>query len=94
MVKVMTDQDKSWEEKKGSENLREFIFMTRSGYRHFFVLGSDLHDAEERFLQIDEIKRFGFSLDDLPIRLENRPEIKSFSMDDFWNRNENIAVSI
>lgn len=89
----MTSLDKAWEEKKGTENLREFIFMTRSGYRHFFVLGADLHDAEKRFLQIDEIKRFGFTLDDLPIRLENRPEIKSFSMDDFWNRNENVVVS-
>lgn len=88
----MTDQDKSWEEKKDTENLREFIFMTRSGYRHFFVLGSDLHDAEKRFLQIDEIKRFGFTLEDLPIRLENGPEIKSFSMDDFWNCNENVAI--
>lgn len=90
----MTDQDKSWEEKKGSENLREFIFMTPSDYRHFFVLGSDLHDAEKRFLQINDVKRFGFTLDDLPIRLENSSEIKSFSMDDFWSHNENLQASV
>jgi len=65
-----------WANLKDKENLREYIFMTRSGYRHFFVLGKDLHDAEENFMKVDELKRCGFSLNDLPIRLENKPEVK------------------
>jgi hypothetical protein len=86
----MTDEkDIAWENLKGNANLKEFIFMTRSGYRHFFVLGKDLKNAEENFMRIDEIKRCGFTLDDLLIRLENKPEVKNFSMDDFWNNNEN-----
>ena len=69
--------------------MKEFIFMTRSGYRHFFVLGKNLKEAEENFMRIDEIKRCGFTLDDLLIRLENKPEVKNYSMEDFWTRNEN-----
>lgn len=83
------EKDNLWNNLKGNENLKEFIFMTRSGYRHFFVLGKDLKEAEETFMRIDEIKRCGFTLDDLLIRLENKPEVKNFSMDDFWNNNEN-----
>lgn len=61
--------------------------MTRSGYRHFFVLGSDLKDAEENFMKIDEIKRNGFNLDELPIRLEYEIEkCKEWSMDNYWSR--------
>lgn len=89
----MTDQDRSWENRKGAENLREYIFMTRLGYRHFFVLGADLSDAEKRFMLIDEIKRCGFTLDDLPIRLENSLEVLDFSMDNFWERNENKLIT-
>jgi len=85
----MKDADGFWEERKGREQLREYIFMTPSGYRHFYVLGADLKDAEKRFLQIDEVKRCGFTLDDLPIRLENCPDVDQFSMDDFWKLNEN-----
>lgn len=76
---------------KDVKDLKEYIFMTRSGYRHFFVLGKDLQDAEENFMRVDEIKRCGFSLDDLPIRLENKPEVKDFSIDDFWNNKENTS---
>jgi hypothetical protein len=83
------EKDVSWENLKGNKNLKEYIFMTRSGYRHFFVLGKDLEDAEEKFMCIDEIKRCGFSLDDLPIRLENKPESKNYTIEDFWNKNEN-----
>lgn len=83
------DQDILWENLKGNENLKEYIFMTRSGYRHFFVLGKDMKDAEKNFMRIDEIKRCGFTLEDLPIRLENKPETKNYSMDDFWAKNEN-----
>ncbi len=82
-------QDIHWEDLKSKENLKEYIFMTRSGYRHFFILGKDLNDAEKNFMRIDEIKRYGFALDDLPIRLENKPETKGYSMDDFWEKNEN-----
>ena len=82
-------QDVHWEKLKSNNNLKEYIFMTRSGYRHFFVLGKNLKDAEEKFMRIDEIKRCGFTLDDLPIRLENKPETKDYSMDDFWDKNEN-----
>lgn len=83
------EQDIAWENLKESENLREYIFMTRSGYRHFFVLGKNLKHAEENFMRIGVIKRCGFTLDDLPIRLENKPETKDYSMDDFWAKNEN-----
>ena len=77
---------------QSSKDLKEYIFMTRSGYRHFFILGKDLHDAEENFMRVDEIKRCGFTLDDLPIRLENKPETKNFTIEDFWNKRENIVV--
>lgn len=90
----MLDHDVKWENLKGTKNLKEYIFMTRSGYRHFFVLGKDLKDAEENFMRIDEIKRCGFTLDDLPIRLENKPEVKSYSMDDFWDKNENQSTEL
>ena len=83
------DRDEDWERLKESENLKEYIFMTRSGYRHFFVLGKDLKDAEKNFMRIDVIKRCGFTLDDLFIRLENKPETKDYTMDDFWAKNEN-----
>jgi len=83
-----------WANLKDKENLREYIFMTRSGYRHFFVLGKDLHDAEENFMKVDELKRCGFSLNDLPIRLENKPEVKNYTIEDFWNKNENKIVAI
>jgi len=87
---MQNQKDILWENLKGNDNLKEFIFMTHSGYRHFFVLGKDIKDAEENFMRVDEIKRCGFSLEDLPIRLENKPETKDYSMDDFWARNENI----
>ncbi len=80
--------DKDWQKLKKEKNLKEYIFMTRSGYRHFFVLGENLKDAEENFMKIDEIKRNGFSLTDLPIRLENSEDVKNFSPDDFWKMNE------
>lgn len=86
---MTNEKDNLWNNLKGNENLKEFIFMTRSGYRHFFVLGKDLKEAEENFMHIDEIKRCSFTLNDLLIRLENKPEVKNFSMDDFWNNNEN-----
>lgn len=86
---MIDEKDVLWENLKGNENLKEYIFMTRSGYRHFFVLGKDLKDAEERFMKVDEIKRCGFTLDDLPIRLENTPETKTYTIEDFWNKNEN-----
>ena len=74
---------------KEKQGLKEYIFMTRSDYRHFFILGKDLHDAEENFSRIDEIKRCGFTLEDLPIRVENTPETKNYTIEDFWNKNEN-----
>ena len=39
-------------------------------------------------MKTDEIKRNGFTLNDLPIRLENTDKIKEYSMDDFWKKNE------
>ncbi|PIP54877.1 MAG: hypothetical protein COX07_02895 [Bacteroidetes bacterium CG23_combo_of_CG06-09_8_20_14_all_32_9] len=87
----MTDEkDVIWENLKGNENLKEYIFMTRAGYRHFFVLGKDLKDAEQNFMRIDEIKRCGFSLEDLPIRLEyDKEKCKDWKKEDFWEKNEN-----
>ncbi len=75
--------------------LKEYIFMTRSGYRHFFVLGKDLKDAEENFMRIDEIKRNGFNLEELPIRLEyNKEKCKDWSMDNYWEQNENKVSDV
>lgn len=73
---MIDEKDVLWGNLKGCQNLKEYIFMTRSGYRHFFVLGKDL-------------KRCGFTLDDLPIRLENKPETKTYTIEDLWNKNEN-----
>ena len=74
---------------KFQQGLKEYIFMTRSGYRHFFVLGKDLKEAEENFMRIDEIKRNGFTLEELPIRLEyNKEKCKDWSMDMYWENNE------
>ncbi|MFA4852851.1 MAG: hypothetical protein WC599_10060 [Bacteroidales bacterium] len=85
------EKDVIWENLKGNENLKEYIFMTRAGYRHFFVLGKDLKDAEQNFMRIDEIKRCGFTLEDLPIRLEYvKEKCKDWKKEDFWNRNENL----
>jgi len=81
---------KTYEDIKVENNLKEFIFLTRSGYRHFFVLGKDLTEAETNFMKIDEFKRYGFTLEDLPIRLEYKEDLtKNWSMDDFWENNEN-----
>ncbi|HQO09605.1 MAG TPA: hypothetical protein PLK90_05370 [Clostridiales bacterium] len=75
---------------KSEYGLKEFIFLTSSGYRHFFVLGKDLNDAENNFMRIDELKRNGFTIDDLPIRLEyDVSKCKDWSMDDFSENNEN-----
>lgn len=75
---------------KLSQGLKEYVFMTRSGYRHFYILGKDLKDAEKNFKRIDILGRNGFELDDLPIRLEfNKEKCKDWSMDDFWANNEN-----
>lgn len=84
---------KTYEDIKVENNLKEFIFLTRSGYRHFFVLGNDLKEAEFNFMKIDEFKRYGFTLKDLPIRLEYKePESKNWSMDDYWENNENKDI--
>ena len=82
-------KDDAWVNLKQSHGSNKFIFMTRSGYRHFFVLGKDLHNAEENFMRIDEIKRCGFSIIDLPIRLEYTKEVKNFTIEEFWNHREN-----
>lgn len=75
---------------KIQNGLKEYIFMTRSGYRHFFILGKDLKEAEKNFMNIDEIKRNSFNLEDLPIRLEyNKKKCKDWSMDKYWMNNEN-----
>jgi hypothetical protein len=88
------EQDLGYKLIKSQQRLKEFIFMTRSGYRHFFVLGSDLKDAEENFMRIDEIKRNGFNLDELPIRLEYDIEkCKEWSMDNYWSNNENKELA-
>ena len=72
--------------------LKEYIFFTRSCYRHFFVLGKDLKDAGKNFMRINEIKRCGFSLDDLPIRLQYSDAVKNYSMEEIWDNNENKKV--
>jgi len=78
---------------KTREGLKEYIFMTRSGYRHFFVLGKSLKDAENNFTRLDDLQRNGFELVDLPIRLEYSAErCKEWSMDDYWKNNENVEV--
>lgn len=78
---------------KFQQGLKEYIFMTRSGYRHFFVLGKNLNEAEDNFMRIDEIKRNGFTLEELPIRLEyNKEKCKDWSMDKYWENNENKEI--
>jgi hypothetical protein len=89
---MINEKDYIWENMKDNEDLKEYIFMTRSGYRHFFVLGKDLKEAESNFMRINLIKRCGFTLDDLPIRLENRPETNNYTIEDFWNKNENQNI--
>jgi hypothetical protein len=81
--------DEEWEKLKERENLKEYIFLTRACYRHFFILGKDLKDAEENFMSLDILKRKGFTLDDLPIRLKYTPEVKHYKMEDLWEKNEN-----
>jgi len=78
---------------KAEYGLKEYIFLTASGYRHFFVLGKDLKDAEANFMRIDELKRNGFTLEELPIRVEyNEKKCKDWSMDDFAENNENCDI--
>lgn len=75
---------------KEQRNLKEYIFMTRAGYRHFFALGNTLKEAEENFMRSDQISRCGFSLEDLPIRLEyDKEKCKDWTIEDFWLHNEN-----
>jgi hypothetical protein len=81
--------NEDYEINKQKNGLKEYIFLTPSGYRHFFVLGKDLKDAEENFMRLDLLKRNGFSLEDLPIRLEyDKEKTKEWSMDNFAENNE------
>ncbi|MBI4648909.1 MAG: hypothetical protein HY738_20560 [Bacteroidia bacterium] len=83
----------TYEELKQKNGLKEYIFLTSSGYRHFFVLGKDLKEAENNFSRIDELKRYGFTLEDLPVRLEyDKFKTKDWSMDDFRANNENKNI--
>ena len=86
---MQDEQDRIWENIKKKENLKEYMFMTSAGYRTFFVLGKDLKDAEDKFMSYDLMKRNGFELDDLPIRLEYTSEMENYRKEDFWEKNEN-----
>ena len=90
------ERDRDYELLKSQTGMKEYIFTTPAMYRHFFVLGKDLKDAEQNFMRIDEIKRCGFTLEDLPIRLEYDIEkCKNWKKEDYWNKNENQnAVSV
>ncbi len=35
------EQEENYYMLKTQQGLKEYVFMTRSGYRHFFVLGKD-----------------------------------------------------
>jgi hypothetical protein len=73
--------------------LKEYVFFSPAGYRHFFVFGLDLRNAEANFMQLDDLVRCGFTLDDLPIRLEYvKEKCKHWSMDDYREHNENRDV--
>ncbi|MEK6615743.1 MAG: hypothetical protein AABZ32_06490 [Bacteroidota bacterium] len=73
--------------------MKEYLFMTRANYRKFFVLGKNLKDAEDNFMRKDLLGRNGFSLDDLPIRLEyDKEKCKDWKKEDFWNKNENQKI--
>lgn len=86
-----TEHNENYFRLKSEQNLKEYIFMTPAGYRHFFVLGKDLKDAEENFKRIDTLNRIGFVLEDLPIRLEyDKEKCKHWSMDDYFENNENL----
>ncbi|MFH1004646.1 MAG: hypothetical protein V1781_04000 [Bacteroidota bacterium] len=88
------ENSRDYESTRKKYNLKEYIFMTRAGYRHFVVTGKKLKDAEENFMRIDKIGRHGFNLDDLPIRLENTPDTKNYTIEDFWNNRENLNAII
>ena len=97
---MVNDMDREEKKKnyfylKEKLKLKEYIFMTRSGYRHFFVLGKDLKDAENNFMRLDILERNGFDLDELPIRLEyDKEKCKDWSMDTFWDNNENKDIEL
>jgi len=78
---------------KFQQGLKEYIFMTRAGYRHFFVLGKDLKDAKENYMRIGLLGRNGFDLEELPIRLEyNKEKCKNWRMEEYWENNENKEI--
>jgi hypothetical protein len=84
------EKDRNYEIIRNQPGMKEYIFMTSAGYRTFFVLGKDLKDAENNFMRIDLLGRNGFSLEDLPVRLEyNKENCKDWSMDTFRDNNEN-----
>lgn len=64
------EQVKNYNLLKSKLGLKEYVFSTPAGFRQFFVLGKDLEDAEKNFMRIDSIERVGFTLDDLPVRVE------------------------
>jgi len=79
----------AYQQNKEKNGLKEFIFFTPAGYRHFMVLGKDLKDAEENFMRLDLMKRVGFSLEDLPVRLEfDEEKCKNWSWDKYLDNNE------
>ena len=87
----MRDDKEAYYRTKEKGNLKEYIFMTESGYRHFFALGVDLKDAEKNFMASDETQRAFFGLDDLPIRLEyDKEKCHDWVMSDYWANNENL----
>ena len=71
MFKLNKMRQLTYDELRVKKNLKEFLFSTPGGFRQFFVLGKTLKDAEKNFMRIDEMKRHGFTLRDLPIRKEN-----------------------
>ena len=80
---------------KEKENLQEYIFMSQAGYRHFFMLGKDLADAEANFNRLDSLARKGFTLEDLPVRLAyDQEKCKDWKIEDFWKYNENKHLII
>lgn len=78
---------------KNKDGLEEYIFMTSSGYRHFFVLGKNLKEAEKFFMSIEEIKRNNFKLEDLPIRLKyDKKKCRNWNIIKYWENNENNKI--
>jgi len=85
-----SEHEKNYYAIKSQLNLKEYVFLSPNGDRRYYLLGKDLKEAESNFMRIDIVTRIGFTLDDLPIRLEyDEEKCKEWSMATYREHNEN-----